>query len=97
MIRLFFTASSLSICHLSQREIDRRSFPEFTLRPNPAAVPADDSFDNSEPDSHSLKLFFGMETQKRQKHLFYISWIEPSAVVFMETLTKTGWIQRESQ
>jgi hypothetical protein len=74
--------SSLSLCSLSQREIDRCPFADFSICTDFSFVAANNPFDDGQADSRSLELFFGMEPMEGQKHLIGISGIEPGTVVF---------------
>ena len=73
--------SLLRPCFLSQREIDRGPFSDFSLRPDSSIVAANNSFDDGEADSSSFELLFGMEPLEGSKHPFGIGRIKPGAVV----------------
>src|SRR5437879_12528902 len=63
------------------REIERGSHTCLGLRPDVAAVPADDALDDRQPSARSRKFVVGMETFEHPEELVQVAHVEPDAVV----------------
>src|SRR3990170_1690696 len=64
-----------------QRKVKRCARPFGSLRPYPAAMPADDALDRSQPDPGSLKFRRAVQALKRLEKLARIFHVEPRPVV----------------
>src|SRR5436190_141700 len=80
-----------------EREVEHRAVVDLRLRPDRAAVAADDALHGREADAGAGKFFGRMQPLKRAKELVGVGHVEAGAVVADEIHRRSALIERVNQ